>query len=218
MVHSWTSPPTRRELTLVLFSLSIFVLFYNLDSTLHLFGFSSTSHSSSLFHPFSSSSSHAGSGLPIGPDGRVPEAYRDALEKEIFGDWDWEEGRIAGVNEAEEERIKDKEGWVGDKGSHADGEPGGRDRYVQGEGLTGVYTKWLQGVGQRRYLYPQDVWDRGQISVDSDGRTVAEGIAGTDLVQHWTEETMPRAKVLKHIPGTSFFLIFRSTHLAVESM
>lgn len=139
--------------------------------------------------------------MPIGPDGRVPEAYRDVLEKEIFGDWDWEEGRIAGVNEAEEERIKDKEGWVGDKGTHADGQPGGRDRYVQGEGMTGMYTKWLQGVGQRRYLYPQDVWDRGQISVGSDGRTVAEGIAGLDLVTHWTEETVPRAKVLKHAPG-----------------
>ena len=38
--RSWTSPPTRREFTLLAFSLVIFVLSYNLETSLRLAGVS----------------------------------------------------------------------------------------------------------------------------------------------------------------------------------
>ena len=37
-LRSWTAPPTRREVTLILFSLTIFVLSYNLETSLNLVG------------------------------------------------------------------------------------------------------------------------------------------------------------------------------------
>lgn len=36
--RSWTAPPTRREVTLLLFSFTIFVLSYNLETSLSLVG------------------------------------------------------------------------------------------------------------------------------------------------------------------------------------
>ena len=36
--RTWSAPPTRREFTLVLFSLTIFVLSYNLEASLGLVG------------------------------------------------------------------------------------------------------------------------------------------------------------------------------------
>ena len=38
MSRHWTAPPTRRELTLLLFSLTIFMLSYNLETSLGLVG------------------------------------------------------------------------------------------------------------------------------------------------------------------------------------
>jgi len=87
IMPSWLAPPTRRELLLSLISLTVFVCAFNADTALHRLGYSMR-----LYSPFS------GVVAPtIGPDGRRPEAYRDALEDEIFGTWDWEPGRIAGV-------------------------------------------------------------------------------------------------------------------------
>ncbi len=37
-MRSWTAPPTRREVSLLLFSLTIFVLSYNLETSLGLVG------------------------------------------------------------------------------------------------------------------------------------------------------------------------------------
>ena len=45
--RSWTSPPTRREFTLLAFSLMIFVLSYNLETSLRMVGVSPSRLSSS---------------------------------------------------------------------------------------------------------------------------------------------------------------------------
>ncbi|KAI0322848.1 hypothetical protein OF83DRAFT_1167141 [Amylostereum chailletii] len=159
MTH-WTAPPTRRELTLLLICVTIFVCAYNAETTLRLVGLSDSS-----LVPFSSTRAP-----PIGPDGRRPEAYRDALENEIFGEWDWDAGRIAGVKAAEEERVK--------------GGSEHRDRYVHGEGKTGVNAMWLQGLSEGKY-----------ISGDGLGSTTVN-----DDFIHWGDE-VPRTKLVSHVPG-----------------
>ena len=78
----------RREITLLLFSLSIFILSYNLAASLHwsdiepLFGLL---HLPRLF-----------STSRISSDGRKPSQWRDKLELEIFGDWAWDKDHVAG--------------------------------------------------------------------------------------------------------------------------
>ncbi|KAI0763049.1 hypothetical protein BD413DRAFT_616506 [Trametes elegans] len=91
--RSWTAPPTRRELTLLLFSLTIFVLSYNLEASLGIVG----------LHPQKLTSSYLAT-LGLGtkdpgfdPDGRRPKQWRDELENLIAGDWEWREGEVSGV-------------------------------------------------------------------------------------------------------------------------
>lgn len=87
----WTAPPDRREIALVLFSLSVFLISYNLDNSIRLLGLDpETTHGVLL--------STLGFGGPkvIGNDGRRPPGYRDALEQEIFGAWRWDKGEVAG--------------------------------------------------------------------------------------------------------------------------
>jgi|ERR1700722_6017709 len=79
----WLSPPTRREITLVLFSLSIFIFAYNLDVTL--------SPHNAVFRRLGLSSTSV-----ISQDGRRPPGWRDRLEDIIFGDWPWDEGHVSG--------------------------------------------------------------------------------------------------------------------------
>jgi hypothetical protein len=87
----WTAPPTRREVTLVLFSLTVFILSYNLDSSLRLLGFDPIYTDGSYLSRLGLTRSSA-----IGSDGRKPRGWRDKLEREIFGDWGWDVGHIAG--------------------------------------------------------------------------------------------------------------------------
>lgn len=91
----WSSifaPPTRREVTISLFGLCVFVLAYNLDSSLH---------APSLDVPTSSSPAasnpdlYLDADLVLEQDGRRPAGWRDALEDEIFGTWAWPAGRVA---------------------------------------------------------------------------------------------------------------------------
>ena len=96
---SWRSPPSRRELTLVLFSLTVFILFYNLDTSFRLLGVDPASTQSALMSKLGFRK-----GI-IGTDGRRPPGWRDPLEGEIFGDWGWEEGHVAG-NGAERQKVK----------------------------------------------------------------------------------------------------------------
>jgi hypothetical protein len=83
MRWSWIAPPTRREITLVLFSLTVFIFAYNLDVTL-------TPHNA-VFRKLGLASSSV-----IGKDGRRPSGWRDRLEDVIFGDWPWDEGHVSG--------------------------------------------------------------------------------------------------------------------------
>ena len=170
---SWTSSPTRRELTLFLFCVTIFIVAFNASTSLRLL-----SLNSSLI-PFSSR--HA----PIGSDGRKPEGYRDRLENEIFGEWDWEPGHIAAVKEAESARV-----MHGKPYDHP-------DAYIHGEGRSGEQAMWLQGVGEGRYGQGEGL---GQTSVN-------------DELVHWSED-VPRAQLKQHVPGASSFCSAGKVHAA----
>ncbi|KAI9458661.1 hypothetical protein BJY52DRAFT_417653 [Lactarius psammicola] len=158
---SWTSPPTRRELTLLLFCVTIFIVAYNASTSFRLVGFTSSS-----LIPFSSRPA------PIGPDGRRPEGYRDGLEKEIFGEWDWEPGHVAAVKEAESSRVMHGKAYDNP------------DVYLRGEGRSGKQAMWLQGVGEGRY---------GQ------GEGLGSTSVNDDLVR-WRED-VPRTQLRQHVPG-----------------
>jgi hypothetical protein len=98
---SWKSPPSRRELTLILFSLTVFILFYNLDTSFRLLGVDPVSTQSALLGKLGFRKSI------IGADGRRPPGWRDPLEGEIFGDWAWDEDHVAGSGkEREKAKLK----------------------------------------------------------------------------------------------------------------
>lgn len=160
---NWTSPPTRRELTLLLFCVTVFTVAYNACTSLRLIGIDS-----SPILPFTSSPA------PIGPDGRRVEGYRDHLENEIFGEWDWEPWHIAGVKEAESARLLH---------GRAHGHP---DAYIHGEGLSGEQAMWLQGVGEGRFMLGDGL---GSTSVNDEFVRCGEEV--------------PRTELRQHVPGTS---------------
>ncbi|RDB30838.1 hypothetical protein Hypma_005828 [Hypsizygus marmoreus] len=87
----WTAPPDRREITLVLFSLTLFFLAYNFDNSIRLFGFDPEAT-----HGVVLSTLGLGSSKFISKDGRKPAGWRDALEDEIFGSWGWDDDHVAG--------------------------------------------------------------------------------------------------------------------------
>ncbi|KAF8187024.1 hypothetical protein K438DRAFT_1024603 [Mycena galopus ATCC 62051] len=82
----WTSPPTRREISLIIFSLTVFALAYNIDSSIRVVGLNRLRLGLGL----------GSGGGSIGPDGRRASARPDALEERIYGDWAWDAGHIAG--------------------------------------------------------------------------------------------------------------------------
>lgn len=67
----WYSPPSRREVSLLLFSLTTFVLFYNLESSF------STDVTSQSSHKVANGTSN------------------EDWDEAIYGDWAWEEARVA---------------------------------------------------------------------------------------------------------------------------
>ncbi|KAJ6627849.1 hypothetical protein B0H10DRAFT_1992185 [Mycena sp. CBHHK59/15] len=104
----WTALPNRREISLAIFSLTVFTLAYNIDSSIRLVGL--TRQNSVL--------SHLGLGSPtsIGSDGRRPPGSRDALEKAIYGDWAWDPDHVAGDGlERSQENGVGRHGamWIG---------------------------------------------------------------------------------------------------------
>lgn len=166
-MSGWTSPPTRRELTLLLFCVTIFIVAFNASASLRLIGLDSSS-----LIPFSSSRP-----APLGLDGRRLEGYRDRLETEIFGDWGWEPGHIAGVKEARSTRL-----LHGRLYDHP-------DAYLRGEGRSGEQAMWLLGVGEGLYGHGEGL---GSTSVNDD-------------FVRWGED-VPRTELKQHVPGTpSFF-------------
>ncbi|KAM6503476.1 hypothetical protein JOM56_000419 [Amanita muscaria] len=84
---AWTSPPTRREFTLLLFCFAVYIISYNIDSSLRLLGVDPGEKGVVL-------------GLTetkhIGNDGRKPKGWNDAAEDLIYGTWAWDEGHVAG--------------------------------------------------------------------------------------------------------------------------
>ncbi|KAH9899222.1 hypothetical protein C8Q73DRAFT_310806 [Cubamyces lactineus] len=92
-LRSWTSPPTRREITLLLFSLTVFVLSYNLEASLGIVGV----HPQKLTSSYLSSIGLGTKDPGFDPDGRRPKEWRDELESIIAGEWEWREGEVSGV-------------------------------------------------------------------------------------------------------------------------
>ncbi|KAG1748268.1 uncharacterized protein EDB91DRAFT_1047900 [Suillus paluster] len=88
-------PPNRREFTLVLFSVTIFVVFYNFEATFDLFA-----PGTSLLNPSADSS---------------------GLEMDIFGDWKSDEAHISSVHKQQEEMEDNADGdiWIKDLVSEA---------------------------------------------------------------------------------------------------
>ncbi|KZT03789.1 uncharacterized protein LAESUDRAFT_659053 [Laetiporus sulphureus 93-53] len=91
--RGWLYPPTRREFTLLLFSLIVFVLSYNLETSLQIIGVNPAKLSSGYLSTIGLGTKDPG----FEPDGRRPKEWRDELENLIFGEWEWEEDQVAGV-------------------------------------------------------------------------------------------------------------------------
>jgi hypothetical protein len=92
MPSSLLSPPTRREVTISLLGLCVFVLAYNFNSSVDVIHPSAQSSSSpASVNP----EAYIDSDLVLDIDGRRPPGWRDALEETIFGNWEWPVGSIA---------------------------------------------------------------------------------------------------------------------------
>ncbi|KAF9239881.1 hypothetical protein BU15DRAFT_87881 [Melanogaster broomeanus] len=86
----WYSPPSRREISLALFSITIFTLFYNLETSFSHFGFSQE---------------EVAVASQVGGTNSTPGSWRDHWETEIYGDWTWEEQQVA--KNAQRNRVKE---------------------------------------------------------------------------------------------------------------
>jgi hypothetical protein len=96
----WLSPPERREITLLLFCIAVYILAYNLETSLQLLGVDSVATSGALFSRVGLGKTRA-----IDRDGRKPNGWRDSLENEIYGDWRWDEGHVAGNGDERTQRV-----------------------------------------------------------------------------------------------------------------
>lgn len=109
----WTAPPTRREVTLVLFALAVFIVAFNLNASLQVVGLQPTASLKKF---------GLGSDPGLDVDGRRPPAFRDDLENLIVGDWKWEDGHVAGV-ESKQSKPPSKQ-------------------WLQGSAVFEEFTKW----------------------------------------------------------------------------
>jgi hypothetical protein len=107
---TWTAPPDRREITLILFTVSVFIFSYNLDISLRLLGLDPSTQGAVF------SKLGLGGTTAIDKDGRKPLGWRDSLENTVFGDWAWDEGHVAGSGaERSQEKGTGRYGaqWLG---------------------------------------------------------------------------------------------------------
>ncbi|KAF8348685.1 hypothetical protein F5887DRAFT_1249702 [Amanita rubescens] len=88
---TWFSLPDRRELTLILFSLTVYLISYNIDTSLTLLGLNPSATEGALLTRLG-----LGETKYIDNDGRKPEGWRDALEEQAYGKWTWDTGHVAG--------------------------------------------------------------------------------------------------------------------------
>ena len=84
----WLALPEKREIALVLISLIVYFVAYNFEMSVEFLGIDPVTTHRVVF---------GGLGLKtlIGKDGRKPPGWRDALEMDVYGDWDWDEGYTA---------------------------------------------------------------------------------------------------------------------------
>lgn len=88
---TWFSLPDRRELTLILFSLTVYLISYNIDTSLTLLGLNPSATEGAVLTRLG-----LGGTKYIDSDGRKPEGWRDALEEQAYGKWTWDTGHVAG--------------------------------------------------------------------------------------------------------------------------
>ena len=84
----WLAMPERREIALVLISLIVYFVAYNFEMSMDFLGLDPVKTHRVVF---------GGLGLKtlIGKDGRKPPGWRDALERDVYGDWNWDKGYTA---------------------------------------------------------------------------------------------------------------------------
>ena len=85
----WLALPERREIALVLISLIVYFVAYNFEMSVEFLGIDPVKTHRVVF---------GGLGFKktlIGKDGRKPPGWRDALEMDVYGGWDWDEGYTA---------------------------------------------------------------------------------------------------------------------------
>lgn len=87
----WTAPPERREIVLILVSITAYLLAYNIETSLSYVGIDPVAAQGAVFRRIG-----LGKTKVLGRDGRKPSGWRDHLELEIFGSWGWDENHIAG--------------------------------------------------------------------------------------------------------------------------
>jgi hypothetical protein len=97
----WLSPPDKRELILVLFSLTVFILAYNLEyeHALRSLGWHLDPEGSSglieYYGSYLGLTPKGGDITYVAGDGRKRPPWRDKWEESIFGEWPWFEGHVA---------------------------------------------------------------------------------------------------------------------------
>lgn len=105
----WLAPLSRREIALILFSLSIFTFTYNLETSFRYLG----------INPADSQAVFGRLGLgqynTIQKDGRKLSKYRDKVESKIYGNWAWDSGYVAGdsVDRSQELSGPHSAMWLG---------------------------------------------------------------------------------------------------------
>lgn len=135
---AWYSPPSRRESVIVLFAITIFVLFYNLESSFE--------HLQVIRGPAVKQSKGEGS---------------VNWEKELYGDWTWEEQQVAKNAQARREELAKnstslwgpRERGLITQHPEIHGKVGVNDGYVNwGSGLpTTTVVKHVPGKYKRRH-------------------------------------------------------------------
>lgn len=120
----WATLPDRREITLLIFCLTVFVFSYNLETSLRLLGLDPVASQGAIL-------SHLGltTTSVIAPDGRKPDGWRDKLEDEVFGTWNWDEGHVSGDG----------------KGGHQGKGTGGYGALWAGEAVIGALDRLMFG-------------------------------------------------------------------------
>lgn len=88
----WNAPPERREIGFILLCFLAYFFAYNIEVTLQVLGIDAAATKAK-----GAVLSRLGVGnAVIGEDGLRPAGWRDKLELEVFGDWEWTPGHVAG--------------------------------------------------------------------------------------------------------------------------